>query len=102
MTVAFLTPLSSSAEMSATIGSMSTYTTRASAATACTTSWVFPTVGSPDPTSMNCRIPCSASQRAARWWKLRFAQAASGRSGRAVMIRCAAIRSAGKLCLPPR
>jgi hypothetical protein len=48
---------SSSPACAATIGSWSTYTTRASGATRCTAWWVLFWVGRPEPMSMNCRMP---------------------------------------------
>ena len=70
-------PLSRSARLcSSTMGSLSTYTTRAAGTTFWTTSCVFPTVGSPEPMSTNCRTPCCAIHLAARWWKPRLDHAA--------------------------
>jgi hypothetical protein len=42
-----------------TIGSLSTYSTRDSGAISWATSWTFPAVGMPVPTSRNCRTPAS-------------------------------------------
>ena len=57
---------SSAVPCASTIGSLSTYTTRAPGVTCRTRSCVLPWVGSPAPMSMNCRIPRSAIHRAAR------------------------------------
>ncbi|PZS40298.1 MAG: hypothetical protein DLM62_03590 [Pseudonocardiales bacterium] len=81
----------------ATAGSMSTYTTRAVGWISRTTSWVLPTVGSPEPRSRNWLTPWSAIQRAARWWKPRFAQAISWNSGTTSLSFAAASRSTGRL-----
>ena len=78
------------------MGSLSTYTTWASGMIFWTTSWVLPTVGSPDPMSMNCRTPCWPIHLAARWWKPRLDQAASLISGAALRICSAAKRSTWK------
>ena len=45
-----------------TIGSLSTYTMRASGVTACATSCVFSMAGSPVPMSRNCRTPASLAR----------------------------------------
>ena len=46
-------------------------------------------------------MPWSAIQRAARWWKPRFAQAISLNSGTTSITLAAASRSTGKLWQPP-
>ena len=74
---------------------MSTYTTRAVGRISRTTSWVLPTVGMPQPMSRNWPTPCSAIQRAARWWNPRFAQAISANSGTTSWSFAAASRSTG-------
>ena len=88
--------------IAATIGSWSTYTTRASGATLSTTSWVLPAAGRPQPMSMNWRMPWAAMNSAARWWKPRFDQAMSDSSGMISRSLSAAIRSTSKLFSPPR
>ena len=45
-----------------TIGSLSTYTTRVSGATAWATSWTLGLVGMPVPMSRNCRTPASSAR----------------------------------------
>ena len=86
----------------ATMGSLSTYRTRAPGLAFWMASCVLPLVGRPDPMSMNWRTPRSAIHRAARWWKPRLAQAASDSSGISVRMCSAAARSTGKLLVPPR
>ncbi len=92
---------SSAAAQAATSGSMSTYTTRAVGSTSRTTSCVLPTVGSPEPRSMNWPMPWLAIHRAARWWNPRLAQAISWNSGTTSCSLAAASRSTGRLLEPP-
>ncbi len=93
-------PFSNCSDCARTIGSLSTYTTRQFVLTDRTTSWVLPTVGSPEPMSTNWRTPRPAIHLAARWWKPRLAQAQSLISGTRAMMRLAASRSDWKLFSP--
>ena len=98
----FSDPPSSAVPCASTIGSLSTYTTRAPGVICCTRSCVLPWVGSPAPMSMNWRIPWSAIHRAARWWNDLFAQAESPISGTSALSRSPSSLSAAKLLVPPR
>src|ERR1017187_3729193 len=91
-------PVFSAREWACTIGSLSTYTTRASGAIAWATWCTLPLVGSPVPRSRNWRIPHSpARNRTARPRNLRFSRARNGTSGACSVSFRAAIRSAAKL-----
>lgn len=85
-----------------TIGSLSTYTTRDSGATAWASSCTFGEVGMPVPMSRNCRTPCfSARWRTTRSMKVRVVRIEVGRAYQACTEACAATRSGAKLVLPP-
>ena len=85
-----------------TIGSLSTYTTRASGAASWATSWTLGLVGMPVPMSRNWRTPASSTRwRTARLRKARLAAAISRMFGMAWIISSPRARSAGKLSLPP-
>src|SRR5204862_128711 len=83
-------------------GSVSTYTTRASGWRACAISCTLPTVGIPEPRSMNWRTPTSTRYRTARRRNARLARATRGVSGQLAVTWAAISRSAAKLWLPPR
>ena len=62
ITAALGTPCSMLRACASTTGSLSTYTTRACGQVSSATSCVLPTVGSPAPMSMICRIPASPTR----------------------------------------
>ena len=84
-----------------TIGSMSTYATRASGMLMRADSCVPGDVGSPQPMSMNWPIPCPAAQLTARSRNRLFSVTVTVIGGKMSMRRCASSRSAAKLSLPP-
>jgi hypothetical protein len=86
---------SSACPCARTIGSMSTYATRASGTSRCATSCVLPAVGSPAPMSMNCRMPAAVMNRTARRRKARFSLASWRTPGMAFSTASTAARSAG-------
>ena len=95
-------PVFSARAWASTIGSLSTYTTRASGVISRETWCTLPRVGSPVPRSRNWRMPASpARNRTARPRNARLALAMSGTWGAARASRSAAIRSAAKLSCPP-
>ncbi|CAM5238093.1 hypothetical protein SFUMM280S_00248 [Streptomyces fumanus] len=83
-------------ERVSTIGSLSTYTTRAPGATDCAISCRLGEVGMPVPMSRNWRIPASsASQRTARFIQSRLARMWTGRAGHSRAMASPASWSAG-------
>jgi hypothetical protein len=95
-------PVTRARAWASTIGSLSTYSTRDSGATAWATSWTLPALGMPVPMSRNWRIPASAaSQRTARPRKARWARTWVRIEGSCSAMASPTARSAGKLSLPP-
>ena len=84
-----------------TIGSLSTYTTRASGSTDWATWCVLSAVGMPVPMSRNWRTPACAMYRTERPRNRRLARTPGTMVGVAAIARSAASRSEAKLSLPP-
>jgi len=85
-----------------TLGSLSTYTTRAERFIVCAIWCVFCTVGRPEPRSRNWVTPWATMYLTARPSAARFIRAPLPSSPMAFMASMATIRSTSKLSLPPR
>src|SRR5579884_2550191 len=81
---------------------MSTYATRAPDVACRATSCTLPTVGMPDPRSMNWVIPARTQCSTARRGKARLSLAICGPSGISSRVLRATSPSMAKLCEPPR
>ena len=101
-TVVAASPASWARPWVSTIGSLSTYATRALGLSSWAISWVLRAVGRPEPRSRNWSMPWSCRYLTARssTWRLSMALAAA--CGNAAITSAATARSQGKLSLPPR
>ena len=95
-------PVSSARPWAKTLGSLSTYTTRAPGVTRCAIWWVFCAVGRPEPRSRNCETPWPAMYVTARPSAARLSRAPLPPSDMARIASSATARSTAKLSWPPR